>query len=382
MASDYLLSVGSVSLSKKRKHGPCTLLTAAKHNKRELASDLEERGRIDPDRVHLNYCLAGAVDADGVASMALALMAEIGTAPDKQRRDYCQAIEVLFSLPASTTLDTAGHFKRCVSWCCDQFGAGNLLSADVHLDESHPHCHVLIAPIRGGRWVGSKSLIGIGPYKTLRDSFAAVVAKPYGLKMSEKIGGQRKTDAAAMVLEHIEAHDKALIGSPAWVAIRKSLESDPEPFLACYGLVLGAAPEAKRRSFTQIMTSKGKGPNREPEQRMKSQDFHGVAQRQPVAQKSKDFAGHARDLGQSIVKSYDFENGSSKKQSLSCEDFQISDHQYTPETEPIAGLGRMVEMDTAQPFIDDDGVIHEPVTVMDGDGLMRVRDAEPLPADF
>lgn len=221
MNVDYFMAVKSISLSRCGGRRPCTLFAAAQHNKRELAQELEIRGRIDPERTRLNYSIAGAIDSGGVVAMALQLMESIGTSPEKKRRDYCQAIEIVFSLPANTLIDIKRYFADCFEWCRGRFGAENILSVDVHLDESAPHCHALIAPIKSGRWIGSK-LIDHANTKALNELFSKQVASVYGLKMIERLSGSRKNEAVTKVLEHIESHDRGLLQSPGWPPLQAS----------------------------------------------------------------------------------------------------------------------------------------------------------------
>jgi len=262
MSADYLMAVKSIGLSKLGGRKPSTLSGAAKHNKRELAHELQEKGRIDPDRTRLNYSIAGAIGSAGVVAMALQLMAGIGISPDQKRRDYCQAIEIVFSLPASTTIDIKRYFADCFEWCCARFGAENILSVDVHLDESTPHCHALIAPIQSGRWMGCE-VIDRTNTKVMSDSFSKQVAAAYGLKMGERLTGSRKGEAVAKVLRHIESHDRPLLHSPAWQLVRQAIERNPAPFLSVYGLELEKKPPANLKTMAQIFTSAGKGAKRE-----------------------------------------------------------------------------------------------------------------------
>ena len=256
------MAVKSIGLSKVGGRKPCTLFGAAQHNKRENAKELEARGRINPARTWQNYSVAGAIDAAEVMAKALQLMADIGKNPDKMRRDYCQAVEIVFSLPADTDIDTRSYFADCFAWCCKRFGADHILSVDVHLDESTPHCHALIAPIKSGRWMGCE-VIDHANTKALNESFSKEVAFAYGLKIVERLKGKRKGDAVAMVLEHIENHDRELLQSPAWQPIRRDFEDDPAPYLTAYGLKLEDKPLAKQKTMTQIFTSPGKGAKRE-----------------------------------------------------------------------------------------------------------------------
>lgn len=93
MSGDYIMAVKSIGLSTVNGRKPQSLESAAKHNKRELAAELAGRGRIDGDRVKLNYSIAGAVDVAGILALASQLMAGIGHKP--KRHDYCQAVEVV-----------------------------------------------------------------------------------------------------------------------------------------------------------------------------------------------------------------------------------------------------------------------------------------------
>jgi hypothetical protein len=262
MSADYFMAVKSIGLSKLGGRKPSTLSVAAKHNKRELAHELEERGRIDPDKTCLNYSIFGATDSAGVVAMASQLMESIGISPDKMRRDYCQAIEIIFSLPAGTTISIERYFADCFEWCCARFGVKNILSVDVHLDESTPHCHALIAPIQSGRWVGGKPIDRTN-IKVMNESFSKQVASVYGLKMVERLTGKRKGDAVATLLGHIENHDRGLFQSVAWQPLRQAIERNPAPFLAAYEIELENKPPANLRTMVQIFTSAGKGAKRE-----------------------------------------------------------------------------------------------------------------------
>jgi hypothetical protein len=262
LSAEYILAVKSIGLSKVGGRKPCTLSGAAKHNKRELAAELEARGRIDPDRVRLNYAITGAVDSASVLTKAAKLMADVGSAPEKMRRDYCQAVEIVFSLPANTKLDTAEYFKACVAWCSERFGSGNILSADVHHDEAAPHCHALIAPIQAGRWMGGR-LIDRTNTQNMRESFGRQVAAVYGLRMFDKLAGKLKADAVATVLKEVEKSHRTVIASNLWQPLRQAIERNPAPFIASMGLELAEAPAKKMRTMAQIFTSTGKGAKRE-----------------------------------------------------------------------------------------------------------------------
>ena len=326
MSTNYFMRVKSIGLSKVAGRKPCSLSVAAKHNKRELAHELEERGRIDPERTRLNYPIAGAIDSTGVVAMALQLMESVGTSPEQKRRDYCQAIEIVFSLPANTTIDIKRYFADCFGWCRARFGAENILSVDVHLDESSPHCHALIAPIQSGCWTGSK-LIDHANTKALNESFSKQVASVYGLKIMERLTGSRKGEAVAMVLEHIENYDRGLLQSPAWLPLRQAIESYPDPFIASMGLELKDKPQVKMKTMAQIFTSTGKGAKRETLHLPKRNPLGIDAQANKPAQ--------ANPIG--------IQNKGEKNQSLSCVGITHSQHSNTPADSAHIEVPRVCE---------------------------------------
>ncbi len=313
MSADYLMAVKSIGLSKLGGRKPCTLSVAAKHNKRELAHELEERGRIDPERTRLNYSIVGAIDSAGVVAMGSQLMESIGISPDKMRRDYCQALEIVFSLPANTTVDIEQYFVDCFEWCSARFGVENILSVDVHLDESTPHCHALIAPIQSGRWVGGKPIDRTNT-KVMNESFLKQVASAYGLKMEERLTGKRKGEAVAKLLGHIENHDRGLFQSMAWQPLRQAIERNPAPFLTAYGIELENKPPPNLKTMAQIFTSPGKGAKRETLHLPKRNPSGIDAQAKKLAQ--------ANPIG--------IQKKGEKNQSLSCVGIAHSQHSNTP----------------------------------------------------
>ena len=55
-----------------------------------------------------------------------------------------RANQLIFSLPADHEVDEHEFFRSGLAWASAQFGGeANVLSADVHLDERNPRCHVM-----------------------------------------------------------------------------------------------------------------------------------------------------------------------------------------------------------------------------------------------
>ncbi|NMM77560.1 plasmid recombination protein [Acidovorax sp. SRB_24] len=222
-------AVKSIGLSRVNGRKPCTLLEAARHNLREIQAEQGATGHIDPTRTHCNSILHGPVSAAEVQAQAGALLDAVGIHADKLRRDHCQAIEAVFSLPQDAAIpDSAAYFAQCLAWLA---GASALpvLSAVVHRDESAMHLHVLLLPLKDGAHVGSAP-IDRAALKSLREDFFAKVAGPAGLQRSgAKVRGVVKQWAVAAVLQRCEALGLPTANGPLWPVMVGAITRDPTP---------------------------------------------------------------------------------------------------------------------------------------------------------
>lgn len=247
----------------KKLKGNGIITAAARHNRRVIQAEMGAAGSIDPTRSRLNETLAGPSTAAGVGQLAKDLMAAADVL--KLRKDAVMGLEIVFSLPPGHATDDRAYFTACAEWAGAAFGgAHNVLSADIHRDEAAPHCHVLLLPLIDGRMDGSNLLGGKQKLMALQKDFHVKVASKFGLsKAPARLAGTAKQAGAKEVLQHLRDTADPVLKSPGWPAYRDAIEAAPASFLLAYGLEL-ATPKKKLRTFTQIMTSKGKGPSKEP----------------------------------------------------------------------------------------------------------------------
>ena len=231
---------------------------AARHNRRAIQAELGTSASIDATRCHLNFTLAGPDSAQSVAALAKARMAEAGVG--KLRKNAVMAIELLFSLPLSSTVDARAYFADCLAWAAPHFGGTqNILSADIHMDEAAPHCHVLVLPLVDGRMSGSKLAGDRNRLLNLHADFHLTVASRYGFsKAPKRLLGAAKSAAAMAVLDFLKTPPDPVLRSKSWPVIRECITSDPAPFALALGIDL-PSPQKKLRTTTQIFTSKGRG---------------------------------------------------------------------------------------------------------------------------
>lgn len=219
-------SVKSIGLSRCGGRKPQTLMEAASHNLREIQAELGANSHIDASRIKLNVVLSGPRTAKEVQAQAGALLEAAKIDASKLRCDYCQAIEVMFSLPLDATPEPIEYFRRCMDWVAAEMRL-TVLSAVVHLDEPKPHAHVLLLPLRGEKHVGSTP-IASAALRAMRDTFFVAVAGPAGLKRpGAKMVGMVKRMAVAAALKKCEAQGIPEKLASLWPVLKVAIERDP-----------------------------------------------------------------------------------------------------------------------------------------------------------
>lgn len=252
-------------LSVKTTRASCAdavILNVMRHNARELQAEIgvgADSG-IDPSRVHLNVILHGPATADGVASAARDAMREHGIAAP--RKNATLGIEVVVSLPAGLGIDHMAYFRDAVAWAQRHYRVP-MLSAIVHNDESSPHLHVVLLPVRDGKLVGSQLLGNRATMKAMQKDFHEQVAKQYGLRMPTPKKGHGATErAAGIALLRSTLQTNSGLTDRAIDALLVPHAKNPEPLLLALGLTMPASPV--KGSFIATMTRKVRpeNPNR------------------------------------------------------------------------------------------------------------------------
>ena len=223
----YFFNAKSISQSTRDRKKACSLFEAAKHNCREILAERGPYGRIDSSRTHLNEFLVGPRTAIGIDALAELDFLVPNRSGKTLRYDHCQAIELIFSLPAGFEKDPRPFFVQCVRWAEKAFAGHQIYSAVIHRDEGTPHCHVLISPIRYGVRVGSK-VIDRASLGALKDKFWAEVAAPNGLAMPPpKLKGERKRKAIEVVKAFLQEEGVPCVQSRLWPVIEAAIGSNP-----------------------------------------------------------------------------------------------------------------------------------------------------------
>ncbi|WMW78991.1 plasmid recombination protein [Undibacterium cyanobacteriorum] len=245
MRHEFLLRI-------KKLKGKNIIEVSAKHNLRELPRE----SHIFPERTKDNLILLGGSCARDVARQAKIMMTEANI---KMRSDGVYGVELLFSLPPDSKVDLRSYFEQCTEWAKLYYKVP-ILSSVVHLDESSPHCHVVLLPLKDSRMCGSDL---VGYKQSICDAFNAFyesVPKVFGLaRVSSK--SRLSADMKARCIDLVIAR---LLPESSFneFFLRLLLEGDLESLLR-YLKIPMPFKKLKHKTFAGLMTKKVK-PNKEP----------------------------------------------------------------------------------------------------------------------
>lgn len=245
-------------LNAKKLKGAGKVLTAARHNLREIQAEHGADGYIDPAKSHLNVVIAGPHEAVQVAALA---NDEI---TGKLRCDAVRAIELVISLPPAQAFDQMAFFNDSLAWVRIFFGVP-VLSAVVHLDETEPHCHVLLLPVVNGRMIGSDLVGNRARLRQMQCDFYQAVSSCYGLSrpMSAKRTSKAiRYKAASMVFDAIRAAPDCLGRPDVGFALKEAIASNPDALAAALGVTIPTGKTKREKSFVEIMTTPAKAEQR------------------------------------------------------------------------------------------------------------------------
>lgn len=247
------ISTSQQFLRIKKLTGKDIVRVAARHNLREIQAEIGADKHIDHARIGFNQVIAGAGRAAEVAAYAEHLMLDAGVG--NLRRDAVRAVEVVFGLPTESVISHGAYFSDSLAWIHGFFRV-TVLSAVIHLDESAPHCHVLLLPLVDGRMAGSDLVGNKKRLQAMQLSFYEQVGSKYGLvrpRASPRLNQATRKKAASMVMTAIQGNPELLDRPEVEGALLELLGRDPEPVLAALGLSI-PLPGKAVKSFAEIMT--------------------------------------------------------------------------------------------------------------------------------
>lgn len=120
-----------------------------KHNFRDI-----ETPNAEAEKTDLNEHLAATSTEDGMRRYRSLL-------PDKIRKNAVHAIDYMITTsPGASDEAKQACLKEAHEWLAEKHGAENIIMASKHLDETTPHIHILVVPLKDKKLNCSHFLAG------------------------------------------------------------------------------------------------------------------------------------------------------------------------------------------------------------------------------
>lgn len=221
----------------------------------EQIHDRRERGHsnsnpdIDFTRTKYNYCICDNTGGRSFNEHISRQLAKRYTGKKAIRKDAVRMVKVLFTSDKEffdnlTLEQQRAYFQSCYEWAAKRWGAENIISAYVHMDEQGaPHMHLNIIPLTADGRLSAKECIGNGSkaLQQLQDDFYKAVGIPYGLERGKRadLANGEKPRRHQRVAEYKESTNYYEREKNALQATVQALQEQEQ----AYTDILHAAPE-------------------------------------------------------------------------------------------------------------------------------------------
>jgi len=252
-----LIKVGSLNNSPFSIKNSVT--AAARHNCREFD---EPNSDIDTSLTQLNYSILG-LPKTSAGILALKSSTQKALGYKQARKNDSVAVEVVLSLKdRPTEFDEREYFEGGAKYL-EKWYLGTLISAIVHLDQGHPHCHILILlDVGEGKPSGTEQIGKLADHGRLARAFEAEYSVEFGVTLPPPtLKGAAKREAARQVLRYMKDSGHPAVGAPGWGLIAAWIAKNPAQMARELGLSLTPGT-----SLRQLAASTGKGPQTESAQ--------------------------------------------------------------------------------------------------------------------
>lgn len=229
------------------------LQAALRHNLREIAAERGPYGNIDSRRTCNNYALHGPDTSTAAMGIAKGIVSTADTGGKALRKDAVVGIELIFTALPKTKGDLNEYFADCTRWAEAEFKAP-LLSSVAHLDESSPHCHVILVPLVKGKMNGARLYGGKTQMSARLSSFYETVGKQYGLTRPEIRVKQAPERRRLLYQRCADFLARTALSGKQIQALLKPHKTDPLPLAKIFG-VLTWGERNEPGTFIDMMTA-------------------------------------------------------------------------------------------------------------------------------
>lgn len=149
----------------------------------------DSENRIKTELTKDNYCMDNDFKACGLktrmaSSLTGAVKARLDEIPHSNRKDLNVLSDWVITCPQELKDDDRNRkkfFEIAYQFCCDRYGTDNVINGYVHMDETTPHVHVSVIPVKDGR-VSSKALFTRKELSDFHKELDKVCEVEFGMK--------------------------------------------------------------------------------------------------------------------------------------------------------------------------------------------------------
>lgn len=162
------------------------------HDRRERTHS-NSNPDIDFSKSHLNYSLCDNSNGSSFNAYIDKQIAKRYTGKKAIRKDAVRMVSAIFTsdndfFDRLTVEQQREYFQSCYEWAVKRWGAENIISSEVHMDEATPHMHLEFVPLTADGRLSAKECIGSGSkaLQQLQDDFYKAVGIPFGLERGNR----------------------------------------------------------------------------------------------------------------------------------------------------------------------------------------------------
>lgn len=160
------------------------------HYERLAESRGYERENIDGSRTHLNYAVgSGDLRPESLALVVRERVSEARQSHEKAsgkalRKDANVLMDWVVTRPQDCPEGlTEAFFEAVVAFVQERYGRENVPGGFVHMDETTPHVHIPVIPVRDGKLVASK-VVNRADLRTFHSDLGRAVDRALGVHVS------------------------------------------------------------------------------------------------------------------------------------------------------------------------------------------------------
>ena len=197
----------SYGICRVQKFGRGSVKGIEIHDRREKEGISHTNKDIDWDRTHLNYDLHEPNNDNYIRAVKTRIeQLQLARAP---RKDAVVMAQVLVTSDCNyfkglNKEQQSAFFKDSYRFLCDRYGADNVISATVHLDERTPHMHFNFVPVTKDGRLSAKSIFTKSSLREQQTAFYEQVGKKYGLQRGVEGSTAQHLETAELKLKTAE----------------------------------------------------------------------------------------------------------------------------------------------------------------------------------